>query len=149
VPVPVIKRGLASPSAAAHVFYQKYVNAMPLYRQAKDWANFGVTISRATLANWIIYIALHWLAPLWVQMKAQLLTADYILADETVVQVLKEPGNVNEYERQFMCSSTRSRSGRRSPNHGCGFTAQAAAADRRLSCSSISPPVAGSIQKSS
>ena len=111
VPVPVIKRGLASPSAAAHVFYQKYINAMPLYRQAKDWANFGVTISRATLANWIIYIALNWLAPLWDQMKARLLESAVIMADETVVQVLKEPGKTPQSESRMWVYCTGS---------GCG-----------------------------
>jgi len=108
VPAPVVKRGLASPGAAAHVFYQKYVNALPLYRQAKDWANFGVEISRATLANWIIYISLLWLSPLWGQMKAQLLSAGVILADETVVQVLKEPGKTPQSESRMWvyCTGT-------------------------------------------
>jgi len=108
VPIPVIKRGLASPSAAAHVFYQKYVNSMPLYRQSQDWANFGVNICRATLANWIIYIALTWLTPLWEQMKTHLLTAEVILADETVVQVLKEPGKTPQSESRMWvyCTGT-------------------------------------------
>jgi transposase len=82
VPVPVIKRGLASPSAAAHVFYQKFVNAMPLYRQEKDWERFGVFLLRATMANWIIYISMNWLMPLWIQMKTQLLLSEVILADD-------------------------------------------------------------------
>ena len=47
VPSPVMKRSLASPSTVAHVMYQKYANAMPLYRQEKDWANQGVKLSRA------------------------------------------------------------------------------------------------------
>jgi transposase len=111
VPVPVIKRGLASPSSAAHVFYQKYVNAMPLHRQEKDWANFGVKISRATLANWVIYIAINWLAPLWIQMKARLLESAYILADETVIQVLKEPGKTPQSESRMWVYATGS---------GCG-----------------------------
>ena len=108
VPVPVIKRGLASPSSAAHVFYQKYVNALPLYRQEQDWANFGVTISRATLANWIIYIAANWLTPLWTRMKAELLTAFVIHADETVTQVLKEPGKTPQSESRMWvyCTGT-------------------------------------------
>lgn len=91
VPKPIIKRGLASPSSAAHIFYQKYVNSQPLYRQQEDWKNFGVIICRGTLANWIIYISSHWLAPLWEAWKGILLTAPVIFADETVTQVLKEP----------------------------------------------------------
>ena len=101
VPEPVVKRGLASPSSAAHVMYQKFGNAMPLYRQAKDWETFGVKISRATLANWIIYTSSHWLLPLWNAMKAILLEAPVIMADETVVQVLKEPGKTPQSESRM------------------------------------------------
>jgi len=92
VPAPVVKRGLASPSSIAHVMYQKFVNALPLYRQAKDWGTFGVEIHRATLANWIIYTSNHWLVPLWDAFKGLLLQASVVLADETTFQVLKEPG---------------------------------------------------------
>ena len=101
VPEPVIKRGLASPGSAAYVMYQKYVNAMPLYRQAEDWKRFGVTISRATLANWIIYTSMHWLLPLWEQWKSILNKSPVILADETVVQVLKEPGKTPQSESRM------------------------------------------------
>ena len=91
-PAPVMKRSLASASAVAHVMYQKYVNGMPLYRQEKDWANQGIVLSRATLANWIIRSANDWLVPLWETMKAHLLKQAVIHADETVIQVLKEEG---------------------------------------------------------
>ena len=79
---------------------------MPLYRQEKDWERFGVQLSRATLANWIIYIATHWLTPLWEQMKAQLLKSEVILADETVVQVLKEPGKTPQSDSRMWVYSS-------------------------------------------
>jgi len=101
VPEPVIKRGLASPSSLAHVMYQKFVNAMPLYRQEKDWETFGAKIARATLANWIIYASIHWLLPLWDALKALLLESPVILADETVVQVLKEPGKTPQSDSRM------------------------------------------------
>lgn len=91
-PAPVIKRSLASASTVAHVMYQKYVNGMPLYRQEKDWANHGIQLSRATLANWIIRSANEWLVPLWETMKSHLLKQAVVHADETVIQVLKEEG---------------------------------------------------------
>lgn len=91
-PAPVIKRSLASASTVAHVIYQKYVNGMPLYRQEKDWANQGIILSRATLANWIIRSATDWLVPLWETMKSHLLRQAVVHADETVIQVLKEVG---------------------------------------------------------
>jgi len=34
--------------------YEKYCNAMPLYRLEKDFAAKGANISRITMANWII-----------------------------------------------------------------------------------------------
>lgn len=92
VPCPVMKRSLASPSSVAHVMYQKYVNGMPLYRQEKDWANQGVTLSRGTLANWIIRPSHDWLEPICTVMKKYLISEPVVHADETVVQVLKEDG---------------------------------------------------------
>ena len=106
-PQPVIKKSLASPSSVAHVMYQKYVNGMPLYRQEKDWANQGVTLSRATLANWIIRSAHDWLLPLWDEMKNHLLKQPVIHADETVIK----------------CSKKKARNPLQNP--GCGSTVQA------------------------
>jgi transposase len=91
-PAPVIKRSMASASTVAYVMYQKYVNGMPLSRQEKDWANQGVILSRATLANWIIRSATDWLEPIWEMMKTYLLKQSVVCADETVIQVLKEDG---------------------------------------------------------
>jgi transposase len=110
VPVPVMKRSLASPSSVAHVMYQKYVNAMPLNRQEKDWANQGVELSRATLANWIIRPSHDWLEPLYSAMKEYLISESVIHADETVVQVLKEDGKKPSSEsRMWVYSSGRSK----------------------------------------
>jgi transposase len=109
VPAPVMKRSLASPSTVAHVMYQKYVNGMPLYRQEQDWANQGVKLSRATMANWIIRSSHEWLEPLYNVMKKQLINEPVIHADETVIQVLKEPGKTASAEsRMWVYTSGRS-----------------------------------------
>ena len=100
-PVPVINHGLASASSAAYTIYQKYVNALPLDRQEKDWANFGVKISRATLANWVIYCCHNWLAPLFDTLKSLLVTYKVIQADESVLQVLHEPGKTPQSESRM------------------------------------------------
>ena len=91
-PPPVLKHSLASPSSVAHVMYQKYVNALPLYRQAQDWLNWGMKLNRTTLANWVIRGAEDWLMPVQEHLKKKLLERDVLHADETVVQVLHEPG---------------------------------------------------------
>jgi transposase len=72
--------------------YQKYVNSIPLYRQEKDWEQLGLSLSRATMANWIIRCSQDWLAPVVEFLKKELPKRDIIHCDETPVQVLKEKG---------------------------------------------------------
>jgi len=90
VPEPVIKHSLASASAVAHVMYQRYVNAMPIARQEKDWCYQGVQVGRATLGNWVLKSTKEHLFPLYERMKEELLSGTLIAADETDIQVLKE-----------------------------------------------------------
>lgn len=88
---PVLPGSLASPSAMAHVMTQKYVESMPLYRQEQTWARLGVELSRQTMANWIIQGADRWLVPLYDRMHEHLLNEDILHADESTLQVLREP----------------------------------------------------------
>ena len=46
--------GMASAGTVAWVIYQKFCNGLPYYRQEKDWKQYGVEITRATMANWVI-----------------------------------------------------------------------------------------------
>lgn len=90
VPPPMIEHSFCSPELLAHIIYEKYCNAVPLYRQEKDFAAKGVVLSRTTMANWIICAAQLWIKPVWEQMKKELLASTVIHADETTVQVLHE-----------------------------------------------------------
>ena len=91
-PVPLMKHSLASASTAAYIMAQKYVDGLPLARQEKIWEREGISLSRATMANWVIQCSQTWLKPLYKHMKQRLLEQSVIHADETVVQVLKEDG---------------------------------------------------------
>lgn len=91
-PEAMIPRSFCSPELLAHIAYEKYAKGVPLYRMEKDFLALGFGLSRTTMANWIIYSAHQWLKPLWQRMKEELLKQQVIHADETVVQVLKEPG---------------------------------------------------------
>ncbi len=51
MPAPVIKGSLASPTLMAHIMMQKYVYAMPLYRQEQRFSLMGAELSRQTPAN--------------------------------------------------------------------------------------------------
>ncbi len=90
VPAALIGKGPASPSTVAWTMYQKYANSIPLYRQEKDWKQYGAEISRTTLANWIIYCAEHYFQPMYDFFHRELLKRSFAMADETRIQVLHE-----------------------------------------------------------
>ena len=90
-PKALIGKGPASSTSVAWTMYQKFANSMPLYRQEKDWKQYGARISRATLANWIIYCSQKYFQPLYDYFHRELLKRSFAMADETRVQVLKEP----------------------------------------------------------
>ena len=91
-PKSLLSHSLASASSVANVIYQKYVNAVPLYRQEKDWEDLGIDLSRATMANWIIRCYEDYLNPIAKLMQSKLIARDIVHCDETPMQVLKEPG---------------------------------------------------------
>jgi transposase len=91
MPDPVISGSLASPSALAYIMSQKFVDGLPLYRQEKQLQRFGVELSRQTMANWMLRGA-RWLDVLHDRLHHELLQRDVLHADETHLQVLREPG---------------------------------------------------------
>lgn len=92
MPEPVIKGGFASPEAIAHIATQKFVMASPLYRQEQEWRQNGVCLSRQTMSNWLIKASEEWLEPIYEKMKRRLCEHNVLHADESTLQVLKEPG---------------------------------------------------------
>lgn len=91
VPSPMIPHSFCSPELLAHILYEKYVMAVPLERQSKNFKAMGMRLSTATLSNWAIHAAEVFMKPIYDGMKKTLLSCSVIHADETVVQVLNEP----------------------------------------------------------
>lgn len=92
MPQPVQSGSLASPSVLGYIMSQKYVESLPLYRQEQQFARLGVLLSRQTMANWMIHGAHTWLELLYRRMHEHLLQQPILHADETTLQVLREPG---------------------------------------------------------
>ena len=80
-----------SPAAAAFLMTQKFVMGSPLYRMEQDFSRSGLDLSRQTMSNWMIYCTETWLMPLYEALHKLLLQAEIINADETELQVLREP----------------------------------------------------------
>ncbi len=87
----LIAGSYTSPELVSYVIYAKYVLGLPLYRLEKDFENLGVKISRTTMAEWIIRCSKDYLKPLNEYLHRCLLKRRYLMADETPIQVLKEP----------------------------------------------------------
>ena len=99
--LPVIKKGkdgrahmlygMASAGTVAWVMYQKFCNGLPYCRQEKDWKQYGVAITRATMANWVIRNSEAFFLPMYEYFHRKLLEREFAMADETPLQVLHEP----------------------------------------------------------
>ena len=83
--------GMASAGTVAWVMYQKFCNGLPYYRQEKDWKQYGVEITRATMANWVIRNSEAFFLPMYEYFHRKLLERGFAMADETPLQVLHEP----------------------------------------------------------
>jgi transposase len=91
VPKSVIKGSPASPSLIAYIMTQKYVNAMPLYRQEQDFVRNGLHLSRQTMVNWLLRSTEDWLEIIYSRLKFHLLLENVLHADETVLRVVRDP----------------------------------------------------------
>lgn len=89
-PPSVMPGGMASTALVAHVVIAKYCDHTPLYRQAGIYARQGITLDRATLANWVGRAA-ELLDRLSALVLADILRSEKIFADDTVLPVL-DPG---------------------------------------------------------
>lgn len=103
VPEALIQKSYASASTVAWAMYQKYANSVPLYRQEKDWQQYGVALKRSTLANWIIQCSRTYFSPVYDYMHRRLIQRRYVMADETRMQVLKEDGRRAQTQSFLWC----------------------------------------------
>ena len=91
-PPQVIPKGLLSEAALAWVITSKYLDGLPLYRQAALLGRFGGTdLSRNTLAASVVRVG-QAVQPVINLLRDALLDSFIVHGDETEVQVLKEPG---------------------------------------------------------
>ena len=82
----------ASAEAVAYLAAQKFVMYSPLYRLEQEFNRQGLRLSRQTMANWLLNTSEKWLRPVYDALHEQLCREPVLHADETTLQVLKEPG---------------------------------------------------------
>jgi len=91
VPPQIVPKGIASAGLLAHILTAKFTDALPFYRQEKQFARLGVEIGRATMCNWTVK-ASEACRPLLEVLTGEIRSGPLINIDETTVQVLREPG---------------------------------------------------------
>ena len=91
----LIPGSLADESFLAWSISQKFEFSLPFYRQAIRLGQIGAPIPRATLSNLAIKTA-EKCKPLWDLLRQNVTSGSIINADETRLQVLKEPGRRNQ-----------------------------------------------------
>ncbi len=104
-PARLIPKGLLTESALAWVVTAKYMDALPLYRQAALLGRFGGDLSRNTLAASLIKVG-EAVQPVINLLRDHLLEADLVHADETTIQVLKEPGKKAQTKSYLWAQAT-------------------------------------------
>jgi transposase len=91
LPAQPIPKSNASAGLLAYIVTSKFLDALPLYRQSKQFKRIGVDLPRATLACWMIRCG-ELIQALCNLMQEQLYQHPVMQMDETTLQVLKEEG---------------------------------------------------------
>lgn len=100
MPKLLLPKSIASSSLVAYTITSKYVDHLPLYRQESIWQRYGVRIPRNTCCDWLMKTAEKCM-PLLEHLKADILKAPYVQADETTAQVLNEP-NRSDQQKSYI-----------------------------------------------
>ena len=89
-PVQPIPKSQASAQLIAFLMVSKFIDGLPLYRLEKIFNRYGLECSRHTMSRWLILSSEHF--DRLIEVFHQTLTSyDIASADETSLQVLKEP----------------------------------------------------------
>ena len=89
MPLTPIPKGIATASLLSQLITAKYQYGLPLYRQESMFNDYGISLSRQTMSDWLIRCS-ELLMPLYAVLKQQLLAQAVIHADETPLKVIRE-----------------------------------------------------------
>ncbi len=88
----------ASPALLAYIIASKYADGLLLYRLEGMLKRYGGDISRSNMAHWIIRLQ-DVFQPLMNLIREVQLEGNYLQADETRMQVLKEAGKTAQSDK--------------------------------------------------
>lgn len=89
-PKQIIPKSIATAGLLAYILIAKFCDALPFYRQERQFARIGAEISRANMCNWAMKVAVA-CQPVLSLLHREIRSGPLINIDETTVQVLHEP----------------------------------------------------------
>lgn len=87
LPTQPIPRSNAGSGLLAYLIISKFVDHLPFYRQKQMFKRQGVDFAESTMNDWF-RATCNLLSPLHERLRQKLLESDYLMADETPIQVL-------------------------------------------------------------
>ncbi len=97
LPTLPIPKGNAGAGLLAYILTSKFVDHLPYYRQVQMFKRQGAVLAESTINGWFnASCKLLW--PLYEALKTQVLSANYLMADETPIKVLTKdkPGSTHK-----------------------------------------------------
>jgi transposase len=82
-----IPKAIAGPALLAHIISSKFINHLPVYRQAQQFKREGVPLAASTINDWL-KASCQLLEPLYQVLREQVVASDYLQVDESPIQVL-------------------------------------------------------------
>ena len=93
-PPTLIPKGIATPGLLAFIATAKFCDALPLYRQQRQFARIDVDLPRSTMADWMLAAGAA-SRPVLEAMQRKLRSGPLLQVDETSVQVMGEQGRAD------------------------------------------------------
>jgi transposase len=88
-PADLFRNSIATPALVASIINGKYVNALPIERQARAFKDNGIKLEPNTLSNWVIKSTEKYLSLVYDRMHELIYDSKVIHADETPVKVMR------------------------------------------------------------
>ena len=89
LPVRPLEKAMAGEGLLAQIIIDKYVDHLPLHRQMQRFERSGVKLAYSTITDWVSNTC-QLITPLFESLKAEVLKAGYLHADETPIKVMSK-----------------------------------------------------------
>ncbi len=94
MPPQLIERGIATPGLLAFILVSKFCDAVPFYRQERQFERIGIELPRGDFCNWAVQVGRR-CDPLMQIFLDEIRAGPVVQMDETRLQVMKEHGRAD------------------------------------------------------